>query len=185
MVLTPLHYVLAYLAWKASRGRFYLPALALSSFIPDLEIPVLVALGFKYPYNRLVMHSILGAFTLDVALTLLMLPLYLSAAGLLLKVKPPGTSSLATVCFSALIGSTSHVLLDAMHHRYNPLFYPFTSASIDVLVLFGDWFTASLALQALFTAAFLAIFLVELKRADWVLRGCMGRMLVGKCIWTR
>jgi len=70
MPVTPLHCSVAYLInrWKT---QLSLPALLVSSMVPDLEIPILflVTGGFQ---DRIVLHSLLGAATLGTFLSVLL-----------------------------------------------------------------------------------------------------------------
>ena len=139
MPLTPFHYVLAYAIRKAGRrlGRdIDMAGLAMGSFAPDLECLVFIILdrlGVLYmPYHRLVLHSILGCLTLgSLAAILMALAAYrlFAPEGL----ERPGLRRLYT---ASALGNLSHVLIDAVHHYYNPLFFPFTSSNVLALVPF-------------------------------------------------
>ncbi|MHA1595865.1 MAG: hypothetical protein ACTSXX_14225, partial [Candidatus Baldrarchaeia archaeon] len=59
------------------------------------------------------------------------------------------------------IGALLHVFVDLFHHAYNPLLWPFTSESVDILVLFGNWRLASMVMHIIFGMLLLAIILVE------------------------
>ncbi|MGQ9469258.1 MAG: hypothetical protein ACUVTD_05460, partial [Nitrososphaerales archaeon] len=81
--------------------------------------------------NRLILHSILGSITLGLLLSIFVsFLLYPRVIGFILpdcreelKNKCSISKSLIT---SSLIGVLGHVLLDALHHEYNPLIYPFS-----------------------------------------------------------
>ncbi len=163
MPLTPFHWSIAYLA-REIRHDLSLPALLVGTAIPDLEIPVVyVVTGGQF--GRLFLHSLLGAVTiaalLSVFLTVFVYPLVMSG---LFKVNSKTVRdrcrfswSLVVVC---LFGSLSHVLIDALHHDYNPLLFPFTYVSFDSLVLFDNWILASVIIQSLFFAL-LVFFIVK------------------------
>jgi membrane-bound metal-dependent hydrolase YbcI (DUF457 family) len=76
---------------------------------------------------------------------------------------------------SSLIGTLSHLLIDTTMHEYNPFLYPFTSQSIDSLVLFGHWLPASIFVQTLLFIFLLAIFVYELRKGT---EGFWKRLLV-------
>ena len=65
--------------------------------------------------------------------------------------------TLVAVC---LLGSLSHVLIDSLHHEYNPLLFPFTYHSFDALVLMNDWTLASVIIPLSFLAL-LVLFAVK------------------------
>lgn len=123
MPLTPLH--VAY-AWplKLRFKRLVFSSLTIGSVIPDIEVPVLGVLG--YNPSRLVTHSLIGAVTIDVLLVII-------AAHLIsgLRVERLGFRGFNKVkldgwfLLSGAIGAISHVLIDALHHEHNPIFWPF------------------------------------------------------------
>ncbi len=70
MPYTPLHWSIAYLA-TGIRPGLSLPALIVSTAVPDLEIPfVYVVTGGQF--GRLVRHSYLGAATLATVLSVVL-----------------------------------------------------------------------------------------------------------------
>lgn len=142
MPWTPLHYPAAYLMRKAGKKLdvdLDMAALAMGSFMPDLECPFFIAadwLGLlppDAPYaqcHRLVLHSILGSLTLGCLLTIVsVLVLYrlFAPEGM----RPPG---LANLYAAAALGNLSHLLLDWLNHPYNPLLFPFTVESVPPLL---------------------------------------------------
>jgi hypothetical protein len=111
--------------------------LTIGSFIPDLE-PLAafifgwsVFCGWDFPCSlapdRLVLHSLVGAVTVDVAITMAVV----KALGMTLQMERFGVFGFAgirvlSVSFyaSAAIGSVSHNLIDWFHHPANPVFWP-------------------------------------------------------------
>lgn len=155
MPTTPLHYVLAYFISRSWRGSFHLPALAVGSWTPDLENLVLVGLGYPVPRDRLVLHSLIGGATLGTLLAVL-LTIYAYPA-VIRSLLPQYLQEVQRVCrpstqlvVSALLGVWSHVLIDATHHEYNPLFFPVTDASFNQFVLFQDVTLAQTVVHAVF-----------------------------------
>ena len=73
MVVTPLHYLIAYGLYKLSRRRLSLLGLVVGSVVPDLEVPVFYAL-YGPPRDRLVLHSMLGGALIVPAMGLALLP---------------------------------------------------------------------------------------------------------------
>jgi len=149
MPLTPLHYSLAYAMRKVSKRagiELDMAGLAMGSFVPDTECPVFFLLSWaglldpSEPYveaKRLVLHSILGSLTLGALISVLVVvALYRLFEGELGGRRRPGLTGLY---ISSALGALSHVLLDALHHHYNPLFFPFTWDSVNTLVPLGDF----------------------------------------------
>ena len=121
---------------------------------PDLEIPFLyVATSGQYP--RLVLHSLLGAITLATMLSVILVVLaYPPVVSYLFKIDYKTVKdrcrfswSMVAICF---VGSLSHVLIDSLHHEYNPLFFPFTYSSYDAFVFMNDWALASVIIPIAF-----------------------------------
>ncbi len=156
MVLTPFHYPLAYLINKVSGNKLKLDYVTLSVFLPDIEIPILFLLGY-YPY-RLILHSIIGSLVFSFPTLLLLWPIYrffiLETLGIEVRL-----DNMYNVFIGSVIGSLSHVFLDALHHDYNPLLWPFSLQSIDAIVLFNNWRLASEILNFVFLVITLILFL--------------------------
>ena len=160
MTLTPLHVAFVWIL-KPWFGRLHFATLTVGAVIPDLEPLVAwisglsVFCGWDFPCtlapDRLVLHSIVGALTADVALTV-------AFVKVVQRFKPEriGIRGFASAkitgyfLLSAAIGSLSHVLVDWLHHPANPIFWPFTvdgSHYVGGLMLpFMNVFTASLIL---------------------------------------
>lgn len=107
---------MAFLIYRLN-GRFNLPGLIVGSMLPDIEIPaILILFGTRIPH-RLVLHSLLGASTIETLLSLIVtVSIYPTFIGLIfpvnkLKVKEKCRLSLG-LFFSCLLGNLSHVLLD-------------------------------------------------------------------------
>lgn len=123
MPITPLH--LAY-AWpiKMRYRSLNFGALTIGSMIPDVEVVLFFLFGI-HP-NRLVTHSLLGAFTVDPVLTII-------ACYILhrLRVNRIGIAGFEVFrvdgkfVFSAIAGVLTHVLVDYTHHEFNPVLWPF------------------------------------------------------------
>ena len=112
--------------------KLSLPGLIVGSIVPDLEVPIVYLL--TRTQDRLILHSFLGGLTLGtiitVALIILLYPFFIS------KIFPVDKRQIKEKCristvfvFSCFIGVLSHILLDVTNHSYNPLFWPFQSAS--------------------------------------------------------
>ena len=180
MPATPLHYGAAYIINKARIG-LVLPALVVGSILADFEPFASIATGGSLTPPRGLMHSLLGAITLDAFLTVLVtMFFYPLLASWIFKLEK---NDVAEKCrfsgmliFSALIGTLSHVLIDSLSHEYNPLLYPFNSESFDAFVLFGNWLLAGIIVQSVLLVALLIIFVYEVRKGT---QGFWKRVLVG------
>jgi hypothetical protein len=56
------------------------------------------------------------------------------------------------------------VLIDALHHEYNPLLFPFTYNSIDALVFMNNWTLASVVVPLSFLALLVFFVVKEFRR---------------------
>jgi len=148
MVFTLLHYAQAYLMYKASRGRLSYPGLLIGCFLPDLEIPVLIILGYPLSYARLVLHSIIGSLMFSWIIAYFILPIHRSVIRKLVGIKP--SIEVSKYLVSVEISSLVHVLVDSLHHGYNPLLWPLTSSNITTLILFNNYELASTIMHILF-----------------------------------
>jgi len=167
MPYTPLHWSIAYLA-RVIRPSLSLPALIVSTAVPDLEIPfIYITTGGQF--GRLVLHSLLGAITFATLLSVLLtVYAYSPIVSHLFKLdtkivrgKCRFSWTLVAVC---LLGSLSHVLIDALHHEYNPLLFPFTYNSFDAFVLMNDYILASVIVQVSFFALLVFFVVKEVRR---------------------
>lgn len=75
-------------------------------------------------------------------------------------------------CF---LGCITHVFLDALHHNYNPLLYPFTAESFDFFVLFGEYIYATITIQTILITLFTTIIIREAKLG---IDGILKRLLI-------
>ena len=166
MVLTPLHYVHAYVVHKISRRKLSLPGLIVGCAIPDIENPILYSIGFKPPYNRLILHSLIGSLLFSWIIGLAILPLYRLFIERFLKRKFTHKYSIFNYVFSVFISAEIHLIIDAFHHQYNPLLWPITHENINSLILFNNWILASIIMQTIFALALILIIAYEIVRNE-------------------
>lgn len=162
-MFTPLHYPQVYILYRLSGRRLSYPGLLIGSVIPDLEIPFILLITHEPFRDRLILHSVVGSIAFSWIIGLCILPLY----KIFLKVVAGmGARKLridiVRYAISTSLSALVHVIIDATHHIYNPLAWPFTSMSINYLVLFGDPDYASLIMHVL--SAVLTICMVS-----WIL----------------
>lgn len=134
MTLTPLHVAFVWML-KPRFRKLHFAALTVGAVIPDVE-PLIAWMfgwsmfcGWDFPCSlapdRLVLHSIVGAITIDVALTII----FVKMIGKL-DVERLGVCGFTNVktnaafFASAAIGSLSHIFVDWLHHPANPIFWP-------------------------------------------------------------
>ncbi|KON28362.1 hypothetical protein AC481_01925 [miscellaneous Crenarchaeota group archaeon SMTZ-80] len=163
MVLTPFHYSIPWVLNQFFRKKSNLPFLGLTAMVQDFEVIFLYFLGIEWPYNRFILHSLFGAITIDLLLAFTLAPLWFLSIRKLFKLK----FHLKLRKFDIPLGilcSFSHVFIDALHHRYNPIFVPFSSKSFNGLVIFGDWIKATFIVQFIFSMLFLIIVIYEIRR---------------------
>jgi len=120
---------------------------------PDLEIPFMALLFGSQVPNRMILHSLLGATTigtfLAVIFTVRVYPTLVSRLFHIEKEKVESKCKLSfALFFSVFVGIISHVLLDVTNHPYNPVFWPFLSATATPSPLYfalgprmGSWLT--------------------------------------------
>ena len=148
MTLTPLHIAFVWVL-KPRFRKLQLAALTVGALIPDIEPLVAWMFGWSVfcgwdfrcslAPDRLVLHSILGALTIDAILTMLFVKM-IGKLGLERWGIRGFTSIKIDAGFfaSAVIGSLSHVFVDLLHHPANPIFWPFLvngSYYVDGLLL--------------------------------------------------
>jgi len=179
MPATPLHCSVAYLInrWKP---QLNLPALLVGSMAPDLEIPILflVTGGF---WDRLVLHSLLGAATLGTFLSVLLTVfLYHRVVSFFFKLDRERVEERcrfsSVLVVSCIVGGVLHVIVDSMTHEFNPVLYPFVKDSFDVLRLTSDLAFSTLIVGSVLLGLLIFIFVDEIRKGT---RGFWMRMLVG------
>ncbi|UCD26772.1 MAG: DUF4184 family protein [Candidatus Bathyarchaeota archaeon] len=179
MPATPLHCSVVYVInrWKE---RLSLPGLLVSSMVPDLEIPTLFLMtgGLQ---DRLVLHSLLGAGTLcmflSVLLTVFFYPHVVSFFFKLDRKKVEKKCRLSiTLILSCVIGGLSHVFIDSMTHEFNPVFYPIVKESFDTFVLTNDLALATAIVRYVLIGLLILFFVDEIRRGT---KDFWMRMLVG------
>jgi len=145
MPLTPFHLGFAWPVWLLDRKRFHFMCLSFGSMIPDIEILAMMPFTPKFGHARGIMHSILGALTIDILAVLLIAYFVVPPVGRWLKrhsgqkwlifagtdiTQAPSDPMWAVL--SAAIGTLSHVFLDMFTHPYNPILWPyFTDRNIN------------------------------------------------------
>ena len=138
----------------------------MGSFLPDLEIPIMLLLFGTQAPNRMILHSLIGGMTIGtlfaLAITIWIYPTLTSKIFPInkLKVKEKCGFSFSLV-FSCFLGVLSHVLLDVTNHDYNPVFWPFLTLNetpSPITPFLGGATTASVVIHTLMAIAFVGLF---------------------------
>jgi len=159
--------------------KLSLPALMVGTMTSDLEIPF-VWLSTGGLYNRLVLHSLLGAVFLGtliaVLLTVFAYPIAVSSVFRLDKEEVEEKCHFSgMLVFCCLVGALSHVLIDSLHHDFNPLLYPFVNESFDAFVLKSTFVSPADLVSYPMLALLILIFILELRKGK---EGFWRRVLV-------
>lgn len=161
-----LHSSFAYVINKIN-PKLSLPALLVGSMIPDIEVLILYYLSNGLT-DRLIFHSIIGSITIGTIVSVgIVVFLYPSVVSFLFKIdknyiikKCVFTKTLIGLC---LIGNLSHVLIDATHHQYNPLLFPISSSSFDLLRISSNRIFDTLIISGILSIIFLTFLVFSLK----------------------
>ncbi len=168
MPFTPLHIPVAFATWLLAKKKIPLAPLVLANMAPDLEVPIIYPLSYMglirvngMIVDRLVLHSIFGGLFLVPLAMIVVYPVYsriLSYLGIHCS-----KTSYRDMILAGSIGGLSHVLLDAVHHPYNPLLFPLTYRTVNNLVI-GDYHITSIIVHIVFATILLVIFLYGYKK---------------------
>ncbi|MFO7619283.1 MAG: DUF4184 family protein [Thermoplasmata archaeon] len=158
MPLTPLHLGFAWPVWLLNRRNLHFMSLSFGAMVPDLEVIPLMLLNAEGERARGLLHSILGAVTIDLLIVMFIVFFVVPPIGRWVKrrsrerwhifagvdvTRPP--TNLAWALGSALIGTLSHVLIDTFTHPYNPLLWPHYLGRDINWMLSSDPFISSMA----------------------------------------
>ena len=138
MPLTPFHLGFAWPVWFLNRKKLHFMSLSLGAMVPDLEVPFMTLFTSEFAHARGIMHSILGALTIDILIALLIVYFFVPPIGRWIKrrskekwhifagvdVTRAPTDPLWALA-SAGIGTLSHVFIDLFTHEYNPIYWPY------------------------------------------------------------
>jgi len=174
------HFAVAYVVHKLKK-TLSLPALIVGSIIPDIDILIYYLTTGNFAMGRELLHSLVGVGILgtliSVPVTVLVYPYIVSAFfGIKREEVKQECKFSKTVILSCFLGGLSHAIIDSTCHDYNPLLYPFTGQSIDVLLFTNDW-KFSYAIVEIFLFVILLITLAtEIRKGT---KGFWKRILVG------
>ena len=138
MPLSPLHLGFAWPVWLLNRRKLHFMSLSFGAMVPDLEVIPMMLLNSEGERARGLLHSLLGAITIDLLIVMFIVLFVVPPIGRWVKsvskerwhifagvdvTRAP--TNLGWALGSALIGTLSHVLIDTFTHEYNPLFWPY------------------------------------------------------------
>ncbi|MEN2975174.1 MAG: DUF4184 family protein [Candidatus Caldarchaeales archaeon] len=122
MPFTPFHIVFIWPILRKLRcDKIFLIA---GSMIPDLEIPIMYVAGFQI--TRGIAHSIIGGFTIDPLIAILVGRLIYMSGNLkrVLGINDYPCSRWFNIWMISSSGALTHVSIDYLHHSYNPILWP-------------------------------------------------------------
>ncbi len=141
MPITPLHYPVAWGLSKLDK-RLNLPGLIVGSFIPDIEVLFLRFFFSGVLPDHLVLHSLVGAFTIGTTIsmfvTVYLYPILTSLFFRLERAKIKEFCRLSpALVLSCMLGNLFHIFLDIPMHPFNPVLWPFVDPYniVGILVL--------------------------------------------------
>jgi hypothetical protein len=182
-----LHYPVVWGLSKLSK-KLSLPGLIVGSFIPDMEVPILLLFFDVGIDNHFILHSLVGALTIGTSISILatvyIYPILISLVFRLDKAKLKEVCKLTPVLvLSCMLGNIFHLLLDLIMHPYSLILWPFVDPHniVGVLVLVfavrGDiqfgFFIANV-LTNLIMGLFMVTILILNRRNLW------EKILIGK-----
>jgi len=142
MPITPLHYPIAWSLSKLNK-KLNFPGLIVGSFIPDIEVPLLIFFFNGVLPDHFILHSLIGALTIGTIIsTIVTIYLYPLLVTLIFKVDNDRLRDVCkwtpTLIISCMIGNIFHILLDIPMHPFNPVLWPFVDPYdiIGPLVIF-------------------------------------------------
>lgn len=158
-----------------------LPALIVGSIIPDIDSLIYFLTTGSFGIGREWLHSLVGAGIFGTLISMLITVLvYPSIVSVFFGIKKEEVKQECkfseTVVVSCFLGSLSHVIIDSLCHDYNPLFYPFTRQSIDVLLFTNDWKISYAIVEILLLIMLVIILTTEIRKGT---KGFWKRILVG------
>ena len=110
--------------------KLILPGLIVGSFIPDIEVPILLIFFHGVLPDHLILHSLVGALTIgtiiSIFITVIFYPVLTSLIFHLDRTKVKKVCRLTpSLVLSCMLGNLFHILLDIPMHPFNPIFWPF------------------------------------------------------------
>lgn len=165
-----------------------LPGLIVGSFVPDIEVPILIIFFHGLLPDHFIMHSLVGALTIGTIIatlvTVILYPILTPLFFRLDKVKTKEVCRLTpALMLSCMLGNVFHILLDLPMHPFNPVLWPFVDPNsivgILVLVFAVDGnislgFLIARILNNVIMGLFMLVIIIKSRRNLW------EQILIGK-----
>ena len=132
------------IAWGLSKidKRLNLPGLIVGSFIPDIEVPILLFFFNGVLPDHFILHSLIGALTIGTIISILVVVMfYPTLTSLVFRLDKEKTKKECVLSpllvISCMLGNVFHILLDIIMHPFNPVLWPFVDPYniIGILIL--------------------------------------------------
>ncbi len=180
--VTPLHYPFAFGISKVNK-KLNLSGLVVGTVFPDIEVPILVIFFQNILPDHLVLHSLIGAFTVGLFLAIFVTkyiypPLIGRLFGLNLERLRAECDITPTLTMSVALGIVSHLAVDLLYHPFNPILWPWVNpysiiGPLDIYFstfLGGDILTgflvANVAINIIMGSA-LALIIIRTNESRW------------------
>ena len=203
MTLLPLHVAFVWILRINPRLlQLSFAAMTISALVPDIEavvaylVGVSVFCGWDFPCtlapDRLVLHSLIGAVTVDVALTFIFVRIIAFFRPERFGIHGFSDQKMNMIFYvSAAIGSLTHVFVDWLHHAANPIFWPLLVGNPPsyyvggLLLPYMSVFAASFLIAILAGALLILVALRALARSKYTFSELMFNPVLVASLITR
>ena len=102
----------------------------MGSFIPDIEVPILIVFFNGVLPDHFILHSLIGALTIGTIIsTMVTVMFYPFLTSLFFRIDIDKTKEICrlspALVLSCMLGNIFHILLDVPMHPFNPVLWPF------------------------------------------------------------
>ena len=102
----------------------------MGSFIPDIEVPILIVFFNGVLPDHFILHSLIGALTIGTVIsTMVTVMFYPFLTSLFFRIDIDKTKEICrlspALLLSCMLGNIFHILLDVPMHPFNPVLWPF------------------------------------------------------------
>lgn len=102
----------------------------MGSFIPDIEVPILIVFFNGVLPDHFILHSLIGALTIGTVIsTMVTVMFYPFLTSLFFRIDIDKTKEICrlspALVLSCMLGNIFHILLDVPMHPFNPVLWPF------------------------------------------------------------
>jgi len=136
MPFTPYHLGPGVLLGVGARRWIHIPAIVVGSVIVDLEPFAVLVFNLNKSLHGF-FHTLLGGGILALALTIIIYVVRKPISRLMTRLKLEQKQGFWFILASAMLGMTSHIVIDSIFHPNIYLFYPFTYSPFHGLVSRG------------------------------------------------